>query len=125
MSETPGFEPAPPVYPFPPGTPETVPEDFAKAQEDAMAAQLATQLTPEEIAEFRALRAEKKARDEAAAKEAAEAAAKLSPPTHLVHLADGSVVDGSTIESHWAAEDGDLIPVTSAWPKPEYVSVPG
>jgi hypothetical protein len=107
-------------YPFPAGTPPVVPADFGQAKEDA----LADQLTREEIAEFRALRAEKKARDEAAAKEAADAAAKLSAPTHTVVLADGQKVDGSTIATHWAAEDGDLIPVAGAYLKPEFVSLP-
>jgi hypothetical protein len=107
-------------YPFPPGTPEKVPADFAKAQEDAYA----DRLTPDEIAEFRALRAEKKARDEAAAKEAAEAAAKLSAPTHTVLLADGSRVDGSTIATHYATEAGELVPVAGAFLKPEFVTLP-
>lgn len=110
-------EPVPPSYPFPPGTPERVPADFAQERDQAFA----NQLTPEEVAEFRALRKEKKERDEAAAKAVAEAAAKLSPPTHHVHLADGSLTEGSTIETHWAAEGGDLIPVTGAWLKAEYV----
>jgi hypothetical protein len=107
-------------YPFPPGTPPVVPADFAQAKEDA----LADQLTREEIAEFRALRAEKKARDEAAAQEAAAAAARLSAPTHHVLLADGTRVDGSTIATHYATESGDLIPVAGAYLRPEFVSLP-
>jgi hypothetical protein len=107
-------------YPFPPGTPPAVPADFGQAHEDA----LADQLTREEIAEFRALRREKKERDAAAAAEAAAAAAKLSAPTHTMILADGSKVDGSTIATHYATEDGELVPVTGAWLKPEYVTLP-
>lgn len=107
-------------YQFPPGTPPEVPADFAKAKEDA----LATQLTAEEIAEFRALRAEKKANDERVAREAAEAAARLSPPTHTVLLADGSQVDGSTIATHYATEGGELVPVAGAWLKPEFATLP-
>lgn len=110
----------PATYNFPPGTPDEVPADFAKAREDA----LASQLTPAEIAEFRALQQEKRDRDAAAAAEAAAAAAKLSPPTHYLTLADGSTVDGSTIETHVDTGHG-LVPVAAAWPKPEFVSVPG
>jgi hypothetical protein len=109
---------APAAYPFPPGTPDRVPADFEQERAQAFA----DMLTPEEVAEFRALRAEKKARDEQAAEDAAEAAAKLTPPTHHVHLADGSQVEGSTIESHWATADGRLVPVMSAYPKAEYVT---
>lgn len=109
-----------PGYAFPPGTPAEVPADFAKAREDL----LAGQLTAEEIAEFRALRAEKKANDARVAAEAAEAAARLSPPTHFVHLADGSVVDGSPIATHWATEAGQLLTVAGAHLKPEFVSLP-
>jgi hypothetical protein len=89
-----------------------VPEDFGKAQED----RYASQLTPEEVAEFRELRAEKKARDAAAAKEAEEAAAKLTPPTHFVHLADGTIVDGHQIATHYDTGDG-VIPVASVFEK--------
>jgi hypothetical protein len=96
-----------------------VPADFAAAHE----AQLAAALTPEEVAEFRALRAEKKARDAAAAAAVAEAAAKLSPPTHYVHLATGDVVDGSTIATHWCTAAGALIPVAGVFLKPEFVPV--
>lgn len=106
-------------YPFPAGTPATVPADF----EEAKVAALADQLTAEEIAEFRALRAEKKKRDQEAADEAAAAAARLWPPTHHVHLADGTVIEGSTIETHHATEDGVLIPVIGAYAKPEYVTL--
>lgn len=106
-------------YQFPPGTPAEVPPDF----EAAKAAAFETQLTAEEIAEFRALRAEKKARDQAAADEAAAAAARLSPPTHHVHLADGTVTEGSTIATHWAPEGGGLLTVTGAYPKSEFVTL--
>jgi hypothetical protein len=118
--ETATGQPQPPQegYQFPAGTPPEVPADFAAAREQ----QLADQLSPDEIAEFRALRAEKKARDAAAAEEAAAAAARLSPPTHHVHLADGSVVDGSSIETHYATESG-LMPVAAAYPKPEFVTL--
>ena len=81
----------------------------------------AGQLTPEEIAEFRALRDEKKARDAAAAAEAADAAAKRQPDRHHVHLADGSVVDGSTIETHYDGPGG-LFHVTGAYPKSDFIS---
>lgn len=107
-------EPTPPTYPFPPGTPAEVPADFEKAAVDREASAL--QLTAEEIAEFRQLRAEKKAHDEEVAAEAAAAAARLSPPSHHVHLADGSVVEGSTIATHYATEAGQLIPVAGAYP---------
>lgn len=106
-----GFQPA--TYEFPPGTPPEVPADFGAARDD----QLAGQLTREEIAEFRALRAEKKAKDAAAAAAAEEAAARLQAPTHHVHLADGKVIEGSTIATHWATEDGRLIPVAGVYPK--------
>ena len=81
-----------------------VPVDFAAAQEAAVEA--SGQLTAEEIAEFRALRAEKKARDEEAAREAAEAAARLQAPTHHVHLADGTIVQGSAIATHYDTGSG-------------------
>jgi hypothetical protein len=113
----PDFVPA--TYDFPPGTPPEVPADFAEARDK----QLADQLTPEEVAEFRALRAEKKARDAAALKEAEEAAARLSPPTHTVLLADGSKVDGSQIATHYAIGD-ELVPVAAAYLKPEFVTLP-
>lgn len=106
-------------YQFPPGTPPEVPADFAAAREAA----LAGQLTPAEIAEFRALQADKKARDKAAADEAAAAAARLSPPSHHVHLADGQVIDGSAIETHYAPEAGGLVAVAGAYPKPEFVTL--
>lgn len=112
-------EGAPPpggAYAFPPGTPPEVPADFAAAQEQ----QLATQLTAEEIAEFRALRAEKKARDKAAAEEAAAAAARLSAPTHHVHLANGQIVDGSAIATHYATEDGKVHAIAGAFPMSEF-----
>lgn len=112
MSEDPGYN-------FPPGTPAEVPQDFAAAK----AAALETQLTPDEIREFRALQAEKKARDQAAADEAAAAAARLSPPTHHVHLADGTVSEGSTIETHYAPAEGGLVPVIGAYPKSEFVTL--
>jgi hypothetical protein len=114
----PSQQPAP-GYEFPPGTPAQVPADFGAAQEQ----QLATQLTAEEIAEFRALRAEKKARDLAAAEEAKAAAARLSPPTHHVHLAGGQVVDGSSIETHWAGEDGTVHAVAGAYPMAEFATL--
>jgi hypothetical protein len=90
-----------------------VPADFAAAQEAAVVA--SNQLTAEEIAEFRALRAEKKARDEEAAREAAEAAARLQAPTHHVHLADGSRLEGFSIATHYATEDGRVVPVTGVY----------
>jgi hypothetical protein len=111
--------PAPEGYQFPPGTPAEVPADFAAARD----AQLATQLSAEEIAEFRQLRDEKKKRDAAAAEEAAAAAARLSAPTHDVHLSTGDVVDGSTIATHYATEAGALIPVTGTYLKPELVTL--
>jgi hypothetical protein len=122
---TPSHAAAPPTYPFPPGTPDSVPEDFdaeaAKRELEQLRAAQAGQLTAEEVAEFRALREEKKARDAAAAEEAAEAAAKRQPNRHHVHLADGTVVEGSTIETHVDSGSG-LVPVTAAWPKAEFVT---
>jgi hypothetical protein len=106
-------------YQFPPGTPPEVPADFEAARTKA----LASQLSPEEIAEFRALRAEKKQRDQEAAEEAERAAARLSPPTHRLVLGDGTTVDGSTVETHYAAEDGALVPVASASPHREFVTL--
>jgi hypothetical protein len=111
------FKPA--TYPFPPGTPREVPADFAAAQE----AQLADRLTAEEIAEFRALRAEKKKRDQEAADEAAAAAARLSAPTHHVHLADGRVIDGSQIATHYHGDDG-LVAVAGAHPMTAHITLP-
>lgn len=119
MTEKPGFDKPVPA-PVPPDVAAgEVPEDFAERQ----AKLLETQLSPEEIAEFRALRQEKKDRDKAAADAAAEAAARLSPPTHNVALADGSVVDGSTIETHYATERGDLVPAVGAFLKSDYVNL--
>jgi hypothetical protein len=110
---------APQGYQFPPGTPPVVPADFAAAREAA----LETQLTREEIAEFRALQAEKKERDRLAREEAAAAAARLAPAMHHVHLADGTVLEGSTIESHYAPAHGGLVPVTGAYLKAEYLTL--
>jgi hypothetical protein len=90
-----------------------VPDDFAAAHEQAVVA--SGQLTAEEIAEFRALRAEKKQRDAEAAEEAARAAARLQAPTHHVHLADGTVTEGSTIATHYATGDGRLLVVTGVY----------
>jgi hypothetical protein len=84
----------------------------AQAAADASA----TQLTAEEIAEFRQLRREKRERDEDAAKEAAAAAARLTPPTHWVHLADGSVIDGHQIATHYD-EGGRVTPVAAVFEK--------
>jgi hypothetical protein len=112
------FQPA--TYQFPPGTPREVPADFEAARE----AQLADQLSPEEIAEFRALRAEKKARDKAAAEEAAAAAARLSAPSHHVHLADGRVIEGSQIATHYAEDGGGLVAVASAHPMAASITLP-
>jgi hypothetical protein len=103
----------------PPAPPAKVPADFEQAKVERESAQL----TPEEVAEFRALRAAQKDRDAAAAKEAAEAAARLQPLTHHVHLADGSRVDGSTIETHYATEHGQMLPVAGAWLKPEFANL--
>jgi len=89
-----------------------VPEDFAAAHEAAVVS--SGQLTPEEIAEFRALRQEKRERDEEAARAAAEAAARLQAPTHHVHLADGSVVQGSAIATHYD-EGGRLLQVAGVY----------
>jgi hypothetical protein len=124
MSEQP-FQPA--TYPFPPGTPATVPADFdaeaAQRELAALRAQQASQLSPEEIAEFRQLREEKKANDARVAAEAEAAAATLQPSRHHVHLADGHVVDGSTIETHVDYGDG-LVHVAAAYPKSEFVTFP-
>jgi len=101
-----------------------VPADFEAARE----ASLATQLTPDEIAEFRALRAAQKLRDAEAAAEAAAAAARLQPATHFVHLADGTVIDGSPIETHVdMGTDGKsrLFTVAGAFIKSEFISLPG
>lgn len=92
------------------GTP-VVPADFAVAEET----QAANQLTAEEVAEFRALRADKKANDERVAAEVAASAANLAAPTHHVHLADGSVVQGSTIATHYAHENGRTVPVSGVY----------
>jgi len=90
-----------------------VPDDFAAAHEAAVVN--SGQLTAEEIAEFRALRQEKKDRDAEAAEEAARAAARLQAPTHHVHLADGTVTEGSTIATHYATGDGRLLVVTGVY----------
>src|SRR6185437_9602944 len=71
---------------------------------EAQAAALAQQLTPAEVAELRELRAE---RAEATARAEAEAnAARLSAPSHYVHLADGQIVEGSQIGTHHTTGDG-------------------
>lgn len=67
---------------------------------------LAQQLTAEEVAELRELREMRRTQTERALKEAAEAAARLTPPTHYVHLADGSVVEGSQLATHHTVGDG-------------------
>jgi len=90
-----------------------VPDDFAAAHEAAVVN--SGQLTAEEIAEFRALRAEKKERDRLAAEEAAAAAARLQAPTHHVHLADGTILQGSSIATHYALEDGRVVAVSGAY----------
>lgn len=116
--ENPEFKPA--TYEFPEGTPAEVPADFGAAKEE----QLAGQLTAEEVAEFRELRAAKKRKDAAVAAEAEAAAARLSPPTHHVHLADGRVIEGSTIATHWQGEDDELTAVAAVYPKSEFASLP-
>ncbi len=83
-----------------------------------------TPLTAAEIAELRELRrerAERTARDVAAA---AAAAARLSPPSHYVHLADGSVVMGSQLGTHHTVGDGTghadgdrVLAVAACYPK--------
>lgn len=83
----------------------------------------AGQLTAEEVAEFRALRESKRAADEKALADAEAAALKLQPATHFVHLADGSVTEGSTIATHVDNGDGPL-PVTGTFLKPAYVTFP-
>ena len=102
-----------------------MPEDFdaeaAKRELEQLREQQAGQLTAEEVAEFRALRQEKKDRDAEAARLAEEEAAKRQPDRHHVHLADGSVVDGSSIETHVDYGDGP-VPVIGAWPKAEFVT---
>jgi len=100
--------------------PMPVPAEFAPHVPDA--------LTPDEIAEFRALRAAQKLRDAEAAAEAAAAAARLQPATHFVHLADGTVIDGSPIETHVdMGTDGKsrLFTVAGAFIKSEFISLPG
>ena len=95
--------------------PMPVPAEFAPHVPDA--------LTAEEIAEFRALRAAQKLRDQEAADEAATAAARLQPATHFVHLADGTIGEGSSIETHVDNGHGPM-PVTGAFLKPEFVTFP-
>ena len=96
-----------------------VPADFAAEQEQAASAQL----TAEEIAEFRALRKAKKDADAQALADAEAAAAKLQPHTHFVHLADGQIVEGSSLATHVDTGAGPL-PVTGTWLKPEFVQFP-
>ena len=100
---------------------DPAPEVPFDVQEAAVAAQ--AQLTPEEVAEFRQLRADRKAADEAAAKAAEEAAARLQPDTHHVHLGDGRVVTGSSIATHYDDGDGP-VPVAGAYLRREFVSLP-
>jgi hypothetical protein len=118
-------QPAPATYQFPPGTPEQVPADFGESavqrELEQLRAQAAAGLSPEEVAEFRQLREEKKAADAKAAAEAEAAAASRQPDRHHVHLADGSVVDGSTIETHVDYGNGP-VHVIGAFPKAEYVT---
>jgi hypothetical protein len=89
-----------------------VPDDF----EEAKVQRETAGLTAEEVAEFRQLRKERKERDEAEQKAAEEAAAALQAPTHVVHLANGDVVEGSNIASHYDI-DGALVPVAGAYVK--------
>lgn len=56
-----------------------------------------------ELREMRAERAERAAREEA---ERAEAEARLTPPTHHVHLSDGQVVEGSQLGTVHTFGDG-------------------
>ena len=71
-----------------------------------------------------AILARERWRDLEAATEAAAAAARLQPNTHFVHLAGGSVVEGSTIETHVDNGNG-IYPVAGAYLKPEFVTLPG
>jgi hypothetical protein len=100
-----------PAYAQGPGG-EPVPFDVQGGFE-AQAAQPPGQLTAEEVAEFRALREEKKRRDAEAAAEAEAAAARLQDHTHHVLLAGGEWVKGSTIATHYDNGDGQLVPVVS------------
>jgi 3-oxoacyl-(acyl-carrier-protein) synthase len=64
------------------------------------------QITAEDLADLRALRTERSERLARQAADQAEAQARLTPPTHYVHLADGTVVPGSQIGTHHTAGDG-------------------
>lgn len=79
------------------------------------------EITEEELAELAKLREERDRADLAEARRRKEAAAKLTPPTHYLHLADGRVVDGSNHATHHTevGEDGaDIcVPVVAAYPK--------
>lgn len=77
---------------------------YAPAAAPAQAEPLA--LTADEIAELRELRAERAARKAQAEADAAEAAARLDPPSAYVHLGDGSVIEGDHIGTHHTVGDG-------------------
>jgi hypothetical protein len=88
------------------------------------AAQSTPQLTAEELAELRALRAERAERLERERIDAEEAAARLSPASHYVHLADGSIVEGSQLGTHHSTGDGTghprgdrVVAVAACYPK--------
>ncbi len=72
----------------------------------AAAPPAAATLDPELLAELVELRNERRERLVREAADAEEAAARMSGPTHLVHLADGQVVEGSQIGTHHSYGDG-------------------
>ena len=96
------------------------------ADKAAADAQLATSLgmTREDLEELRQLRHERAQREAREAKDRAEQEARLTPPSHYVHLADGSVFEGSHLGTHHSFGDGTghprgdrMVPVAAVYPK--------
>lgn len=92
MTESPAWASAPPAAP--------------PADPPAAAPAPSYAIPPELLAELEALREDRRKREAREAADAAEQAARMSAPSHHVHLADGSVIEGSQIGTHHTTGDG-------------------
>lgn len=98
QAQYPELQPAPAPHPMaPPPVPGSMP---VPPNPDGVT------MTAEDLADLRALRAERSERLAREAADRAEAEARLTKPTHHMHLADGSVVPGSQIATHHTTGDG-------------------
>lgn len=94
-----------PIPPLPPG-PDPLSPQLSTGLMAVPPNPAGVQITAEDLADLRALRterAERLAREEA---DRVEAEARLTPPTHFMHLADGTVALGSQIATHHTTGDG-------------------